>query len=586
VAGRLSIDSGSFVPMRGLRISFLEQEKEFVPENTVLMEVFRGGSPLMEALRSYELALQAVESRPADERAQQELMRLTARIDELGGWQVESDAKTILTKLGIFDFSALAGSLSGGQQKRLALATALIQPCDLLLLDEPTNHLDSETIVWLEEYLAGWKGALLMVTHDRYFLDHTASKIFELDKGSSYTYMGNYTDFLEQKEARIERAEASERKRQNFLRTELAWMRRGAQARSTKQQARIDRYEEVKAQAPDLDRPQMEIGLAGSRLGRTVIELEKVDYAIGGQTYIRNFSYIVLKNDRVGILGPNGTGKTTLLNIISGRLQPTSGTVTIGQTVKIGYFSQTNAEMDGRLRAIEYIREAAHFITLADGTRLSATQLMERFLFPADLQWTEISRLSGGEKRRLFLLRILMSEPNVLLLDEPTNDLDLETMAILEDFIDDFQGAIIFVSHDRFFVDRLAKKVFVYEPDGQLRMYMGGYSDYKAQLAAETAAESAPVRVSREKPAAANAPAAAPRPKKKLTLGEEKEYAEIEAVIASKEGELRVVELQMAECAADYGRLNELTKEQQRLSGELEKLMDRWAYLEEFANAQ
>ncbi len=586
VAGRLSIDSGSFVPMRGLRISFLEQEKEFVPENTVLMEVFRGGSPLMEALRSYELALQAVESRPADERAQQELMRLTARIDELGGWQVESDAKTILTKLGIFDFSALAGSLSGGQQKRLALATALIQPCDLLLLDEPTNHLDSETIVWLEEYLAGWKGALLMVTHDRYFLDHTASKIFELDKGSSYTYMGNYTDFLEQKEARIERAEASERKRQNFLRTELAWMRRGAQARSTKQQARIDRYEEVKAQAPDLDRPQMEIGLAGSRLGRTVIELEKVDYAIGGQTYIRNFSYIVLKNDRVGILGPNGTGKTTLLNIISGRLQPTSGTVTIGQTVKIGYFSQTNAEMDGRLRAIEYIREAAHFITLADGTRLSATQLMERFLFPADLQWTEISRLSGGEKRRLFLLRILMSEPNVLLLDEPTNDLDLETMVILEDFIDDFQGAIIFVSHDRFFVDRLAKKVFVYEPDGQLRMYMGGYSDYKAQLAAETAAESAPVRVSREKPAAANAPAAAPRPKKKLTLGEEKEYAEIEAVIASKEGELRVVELQMAECAADYGRLNELTKEQQRLSGELEKLMDRWAYLEEFANAQ
>ena len=586
VAGRLSIDSGSFVPMRGLRISFLEQEKEFVPKNTVLMEVFRGGSPLMEALRSYELALQAVESRPADERAQQELMRLTARIDELGGWQVESDAKTILTKLGIFDFSALAGSLSGGQQKRLALATALIQPCDLLLLDEPTNHLDSETIVWLEEYLAGWKGALLMVTHDRYFLDHTASKIFELDKGSSYTYMGNYTDFLEQKEARIERAEASERKRQNFLRTELAWMRRGAQARSTKQQARIDRYEEVKAQAPDLDRPQMEIGLAGSRLGRTVIELEKVDYAIGGQTYIRNFSYIVLKNDRVGILGPNGTGKTTLLNIISGRLQPTSGTVTIGQTVKIGYFSQTNAEMDGRLRAIEYIREAAHFITLADGTRLSATQLMERFLFPADLQWTEISRLSGGEKRRLFLLRILMSEPNVLLLDEPTNDLDLETMAILEDFIDDFQGAIIFVSHDRFFVDRLAKKVFVYEPDGQLRMYMGGYSDYKAQLAAETAAESAPVRVSREKPAAANAPAAAPRPKKKLTLGEEKEYAEIEAVIASKEGELRVVELQMAECAADYGRLNELTKEQQRLSGELEKLMDRWAYLEEFANAQ
>jgi len=585
VAGRLPIDSGEFTPMRGLRISFLEQEKEFVPENTVLMEVFRGGSPLMEALRSYELALAAVEAQPEDTRAQQALLRFTARIDELGGWQVESDAKTILTKLGIFDFTAPAGSLSGGQQKRLALATALIQPCDLLLLDEPTNHLDSETIVWLEEYLSGWKGALLMVTHDRYFLDHTATKIFELDKGSSYTYTGNYTEFLTQKAARIEREEASERKRQNFLRNELAWMRRGAQARSTKQQARIDRYEEVRAQTPDLDRPKMEIGLAGSRLGRTVIELEGVSYAIDGQTYIRDFSYVVLKNDRVGILGSNGTGKTTLLNIISGRLAPTRGTVTIGQTVKIGYFSQTNAEMDGRLRAIEYIREAAHFITLADGTRLSATQLMERFLFPADLQWTEISRLSGGEKRRLFLLRILMSEPNVLLLDEPTNDLDLETMAILEDFIDDFQGAIIFVSHDRFFVDRLAKKVFVYEPDGQLRMYMGGYSDYKAQLAAETAAAApVPEKALREK-AAAPVPAV-PRPKKKLTLGEEKEYGEIEAVIASKEGELRVVELQMAECASDYGRLSELTREQQRISGELDRLMDRWAYLEEFSQGK
>lgn len=583
VAGKLPVDSGAFVPMRGLRISFLEQEKKFVSDNTVLMEVFRGGSPLMETLRSYELALAAVEANAEDEQAQQALLRFTARMDELAAWQVESEAKTILTKLGILDFSALAGSLSGGQQKRLALATALIQPCDLLLLDEPTNHLDSETIVWLEGYLSGWKGALLMVTHDRYFLDHTATRIFELDKGRSYSYQGNYTEFLAQKAARLDREEASERKRQNFLRNELAWMRRGAQARSTKQQARIDRYEEVKAQTPDLDRSKLEIGLAGSRLGRTVIELEDVSYSIAGQTYIRDFSYVVLRNDRVAILGPNGTGKTTLLNIISGRLAPTKGNVTIGQTVKVGYFSQTNGEMDGRLRAVEYIREAAHFITLADGTRLSAVQLMERFLFPADLQWTEIDRLSGGEKRRLFLLRILMSEPNVLLLDEPTNDLDLETMAVLEDFIDDFRGAILFVSHDRFFVDRLAKKVFVYEPDGRLRMYMGGYSAYKAQLAAEQAA-AVPVPVKSRPDKAKPLTAALPAKKQKLTMAEEKEYAEIEAVIASKEGELKVVELQMAECAADYGRLNELTKEQQRLSGELDQLMDRWAYLEEFSS--
>lgn len=457
VAGMAQPDSGNFVSMRNLRMEYLAQDKVFVPENTVLMEVFRGTTPLMDALRGYEMALSASEKRPEDKSLQQKLLQYSSRIDELDGWQVESDAKAVLTRLGIREFTAKAGTLSGGQQKRLALATALIQPCDLLLLDEPTNHLDSETIVWLEEYLHARKGALLMVTHDRYFLDHVATKILELDKGKAYTYTGNYTEFLELKAARIERAESSERKRQNFLRNELAWMRRGAQARSTKQRARIERYEETKNQKPDLERAQVEIGLAGSRLGRTVIELDHVNYAVDGETIVRDFSYVVLRNDRVGILGANGTGKTTLLNLIAGRLQPSGGTITIGQTVKIGYFTQGNVDMDERLRAIEYIQEEAHFITLADGTKISASQLMERFLFPGDLQWAPIAKLSGGEKRRLFLLRILMSEPNVLLLDEPTNDLDLETMAILEDFIDQFNGAILFVSHDRFFVDRLAK---------------------------------------------------------------------------------------------------------------------------------
>ena len=597
VAGLTPVDDGTRVERRGLRMEMLAQDKVFAPENTVLMEVFRGTSPLMQALRDYELALRAAEERPDDRNVQQVLAKCSAAIDAAEGWQLESEAKTVLTQLGITDFAAPVGTLSGGEQKRLALATALVQPCDLLLLDEPTNHLDSETIAWLETYLSGRKGALLMVTHDRYFLDRTATKILELDKGHAYTYTGNYSDFLEQKAARIEREQASEAKRQNFLRNELKWLRRGAQARSTKQKARIERYEEVKAQTPDLDRSTVEIGLAGSRLGRTVIELDHVHYEVDGQTIVKDFSYTVLRHDRVAILGRNGTGKTTLLDIIAGRLAPTSGTVKIGQTVRIGYFTQKAVEMDERLRAIEYIEEAAHTITLADGTTISASQLMERFLFPGSLQWTPIARLSGGEKRRLYLLRILMESPNVLLLDEPTNDLDLETMAVLESFIDDFNGAILIVSHDRFFVDRLADKSFVYEPGGELRMYPGGYSYYKekeAEEQAEAAAAEAQKPAARKTAAAESSAETAPAVKgaagqsarpKKLTFKEQKEYAEIEDIIASKEGELKATELLMQQNASDYGKLADLTKDQQRLQEELDHLMERWAYLEEVAES-
>lgn len=587
VAGIVSPDEGSMVTRKGLRVEYLAQDKVFEPENTVLMEVFRGMTPLMQALRGYELALAESAKRPDDKTALQEITRCSAKIDELDGWQLESAAKTVLTKLGIGDYTAKAGTLSGGQQKRLALATALVQPCDLLLLDEPTNHLDSETIAWLEEYLKARKGALLMVTHDRYFLDHTATKILELDKGKTYIYSGNYSDFLEQKAARIEREQASEQKRQNFLRNELKWLRRGAQARSTKQKARIARYEEVKNQKVDLDRAAVEIGLAGSRLGRTVIELAHVSYAAGGRTILRDFSYTLLRNDRVGILGRNGTGKTTLLNILSGRLQPSDGTVAIGQTVKIGYFTQNCVEMDERLRAIEYIQEAAHHITLADGTQVSASQLMERFLFPGNLQWTPIVRLSGGEKRRLYLLRVLMEAPNVLLLDEPTNDLDLETMAVLESFLDDFRGAIVFVSHDRYFVDRLADKVFVYENDGSLTLYSGGYSYYKEKEAERRAGEES--RPAEPKAAAGGRSAgktARTGTKSKLSFKEQKEYAEIEGIIASKEGELKAVRLQMEQNASDYGKLGELGREESRLQAELEHLMERWAYLEEIAENQ
>ena len=580
IAGVITPDYGSMIKARGLQIECLLQDAELEPDNTVLMEVFKGNQPIMKVLAQYEQALKISETEN-NKLLQDEVLKLSQEIDRLDGWKIESDAKIVLTKLGITDFSQKIKNLSGGQKKRVALAASLINICDLLILDEPTNHLDSETIIWLEEYLAKYKGALLMVTHDRYFLDNVATKILELDKGSSYIYQGNYSQFLEGKLQREDIAMASERKRQNLYRTELAWIKRGAKARTTKQKARIDRFEELKQQKFLVNTDKIEIGMGTSRLGKMIIEIENLTFNYQDKKIIENFSYNLLRNDRIGIIGNNGLGKSTLLNLIAGKLEPTTGNIKIGQTVKIGYFSQETIDMDERLRAIEYIKETAHFITLADGTKLSASQLMEKFLFSGDLQWTYIGKLSGGEKRRLYLLKILIDEPNILLLDEPTNDLDMQTLSILEDFIDNFNGAIIFVSHDRYFIDRLAQKSFIFEGDGKIRISNGGYSDYKDNIELESEIESPKV----EKLETTNKNKAESA-KKKLTFKEQREYSEIEAVIAEVESYIKVLEGQINSAGSNFELLQQLTKDEIAAREKLDYLLERWAYLEEIAQEQ
>lgn len=566
----------------GVVMEYLPQDPPFEPDATVLEQIFKGDSPLMVLLRRYETAVEAVAAEPENDRLQKQLLELQQEMDNKYAWQLESEAKAVLTQLGITDLQQEMGELSGGQRKRVALAGVLVRPSDLLILDEPTNHMDNATVAWLEQQLLKRKGALLMVTHDRYFFDRVVNRTLEIDNGKGYLYTGNYSLFLEKREERrIAEASAAQRLR-NIYRRELAWISRGAEARRTKKKDRVERFAQIEAEVKNVQtEASLEISSVSSRLGKTVIELENVGMVYNGLDYIKDFSYILLRNDRVGIVGPNGAGKSTLMDIIAGRLAPTSGSITVGQTVKIGYFSQHSEFPDSSQKVLEYIKEANNYIETADGSRISAAQMLERFLFPPELQWVPVNKLSGGEKRRLYLLRVLMTAPNVLLLDEPTNDLDIPTLSVLEDYLDSFTGAVIAVSHDRYFLDRFANKIFALQPGGTLRQFVGGYSDYENTLAQEAAEQAV------EKPKAAAVKEAAPKPaKKKMTYSERLELENIDQEIARTEAELKMLGMEINSCGSDFVRLGELTKEQEAAQKKLDELVDRWAYLSELAEEE
>lgn len=581
-AGIIPPDQGRVAVGNHVRIQYLSQDPAFEQDMTVLDYVFKGDSPILKLVHQYEQVLDNLNQNPEDARVQKQLHDLIPQMDTLDAWELETHAKSILTRLGIKQFSQHVQSLSGGQKKRVAMARALIHPADLLILDEPTNHIDHETVEWLEDYLAKYRGALMLITHDRYFLDRVVGQIIELDQGKLYRYEGNYTEFLEQKALRLEQLAASEAKRQNILRREVAWLRRGAKARTTKQKARIDRIQDLQQAGYEQKNESIDLAaLSTSRLGKKVLELEHVTKRLNGRILIQDFSYIVLPHDRVGIIGKNGSGKSTLLNLIAGRISPDEGQIERGETVRLSYYDQESMNLDPSMKVIDYIKEAAEVIYATDGSVLTASQMLERFLFPPHIQWNPIARLSGGEKRRLYLLRILMEQPNVLLLDEPTNDLDIQTLTILEDYLDQFPGAVIIVSHDRFFLDSTIDHLFYFDDHGTLQPFFGNYSDYLEKKKSEDVVlKQEKKEVKQQEMAAGAAPSAKP---KKMTFKEQKEFEQIEGKIAELEEKNAQLLAQINEVAGDYQALAALSSEQEAVSKALDEAMERWAELSELA---
>lgn len=534
-------DSGTVHRFPGVRAAYLPQNPAMDETATVLEQVLR--------------------SLPDDARA-----------------AADYEARAMLMRLGITDCTQRVGTLSGGQRKRAALAAALLQPADVLLLDEPTNHLDLEMVAWLEDYLRRFRGALVLVTHDRYFLDRVVNRTVEVERGALYAYEGGWSRYLELKAERLSMADASERKRQSILRREREWVMRGARARGTKSRDRLERYEALKNQAAPERDSTVQLAAASSRLGRKTIELEHVSKAFGSRTVLDDYSDQIARNDRIGIVGRNGAGKSTLLNLIAGRLTPDAGTIEVGQTVRIGYFTQEAREMDPEQRVIDCVRAIANHVETAEGT-FSASQLLERFLFPGDQQHAKIGSLSGGEKRRLFLLCVLIGAPNILLLDEPTNDLDVETLTILEDYLEGFPGAVLAVSHDRYFLDKLAERIVEVREDGEIRKYVGGFSDYQQKRAEEE-----PKAVHTEKPKAAPRPAAsAPAARPRFSYNEQREYETIDSEIEALTARQETLAAEIAAAGSDYVKLQALLDEQQALEHTLEEKTERWIYLNELA---
>ena len=583
IAGAEIPDDGTITKANKVRIEYLPQNPYYDEDATVLEQVFKGTCEEMKIIGDYQDILDKI-NKSYDEKLNEKLLNLQEKMDALNLWDLESSAKTVLTKLGIKDFNQKVKELSGGQRKRVSLASALITPCELLILDEPTNHLDNDTIDWLEAYLNSFKGSILMITHDRYFLDRVTNRILELAKGVLYSYEGNYSVFLEKKMNRLQLAESMEAKRQNLLKKELAWVRRGAKARTTKQKARLQRFDELSNKNDFTPEDKLEISVGSSRLGKKIIEIEHLTKSFDGKTFIDDLDYTLARTDRIGIVGKNGLGKSTLIRLLNDEIKPDSGTISIGETVKIGCFNQDTSKMHPEMRAIDYIKEESDYITTADGHKITASQMCEKFLFNGTLQYTHIKNLSGGERRRLQLLRVLMMAPNVLLLDEPTNDLDIDTLSRLEDYLDEFNGVLICVSHDRYFLDRVCNKIFAYEGRGKINIYTGNYSDYlnfreeeniEFEEFEEEVKEEKPKAPKKEKPKAKNKP--------KFSYNEQREFDTIDADIEKLEEKIASLEEDTSKFATDFTKLQEIMDEKTKLEDELQVKYERWEYLNNLA---
>ena len=576
IAGIDVPDSGELITSKDYSISYLAQQPDLNSELTILEQIFAGDAPIFRLLKDYEKTLLLLNEQPENQRIQEKLFELQKEMDTLNGWDVSTNAKTILTKLGIEDFNLKIGTLSGGQKKRVALAQVLIQSPDLLILDEPTNHLDYESIDWLEDYLSRYQGAILIVTHDRYFLDSVTNRIFELDGGQIFTYKGNYAAFLEAKAVREENESATILKQKNLFRRELEWIRRGAKARSTKQKARIQRFEKLDDELSSVkSNEKLDIALKGSRLGKQVFELNGASKRFGDNVLIDDFDLLVKPGDRIGIIGKNGTGKSTLLNILAGKIPLDDGERIIGQTVKVAYYTQESEDMDENKRMIEYLKETAQVIDTADGKTVSAAQMLERFLFPSHTHGTPIRKLSGGEKRRLYLLKILMLEPNVLLLDEPTNDLDTQTLTVLEDYLEEFPGVVITVSHDRYFLDKVVEQLIVLKGDGDIDTFYGNYSEFlekDTKLPERKKTEIKEEASQKDKPK-----------KKRMSYNEQREFETIEDDIAKVESRLEEISTEMNNTGSDFEKAQKLMEEESGLNEKLEHLIERWTYLTELS---